>query len=161
MSPIELFIYFLLIIWPSFNGPAIMSSSFSLDPTPALLAMLHEHQIQAAVMQIYALKCLFPHHFREYHSPFYVKPRPKDLWLQYMQHAWTDETFRESFRMDRRHFSDLCDRLRPYLEGGHTNYKETLSVEIKVAIGLYRFASAHVAYRTLRDIFGVGSCPRL
>ena len=57
--------------------------------------------------------------------------------------------------MDKASFHDLCERLAPMLEGGHTNYKESLSVQKKVAVSLSRLAGEVVPYRVHAMIFGI------
>ena len=62
--------------------------------------------------------------------------------------------------MDKSSFHELCDLLRPTMQRRDTNFRRALPVEIKVAIGLYRLASEHSPYRTIREILGVSNLGR-
>ena len=102
------------------------------------------------------LKNLYPHNFRDFHSEYYVKPRTEDLWVNYMLGRWSEDEFKRKFRVTFTQYKELCDMLQPRLQGGSTNYKKPLSVEKKVAIGLYRLSREHCTYSTLEEIFAVG-----
>jgi hypothetical protein len=115
----------------------------------------HLNRQRQAVVLVLALKFLYPHRYRNIHSPFYHEPRTQDLYQNYMMNQWDDTQFKEYFRMDKASFHDLCERLAPLLEGGHTNYKESLSVQKKVAVSLSRLAGEVVPYRVHAMIFGI------
>ena len=115
----------------------------------------HLNRQRQAVVLVLALKFLYPHSYRSIHSPFYHEPRTQDLYQNYMMNQWDDTQFKEYFRMDKASFHDLCERLAQLLEGGHTNYKESLSVQKKVAVSLSRLAGEVVPYRVHAMIFGI------
>ena len=138
MDTTELLRIFILIILPAFQSPFTSIAISSV--VPALLPLVFQHSSGQAATLILSLKYLFPHRFREYHSPFYVEPRSPDLWENYMLTSWSDQKFRETFRMNRACFHELCGILAPQLQGGHSNFKESLSVARKVAISLYRLS---------------------
>ena len=150
MSPFILLMIFLFVILPAARPPMFAA--------PAVVAMEEQAQqtTEALVLIIFALKNLFPHSFRDYQSPYYIQPRPKELWQDYMLTQWSDQYFRESFRMDKSSFYELCNLLRTVMQRRDSNFRKALTVETRVAIGLYRLASEHCPYRTIRDIFGVG-----
>ncbi|KAJ3613254.1 hypothetical protein NHX12_019504 [Muraenolepis orangiensis] len=61
----------------------------------------------------------------------------------------------DKFRMSRRTFFHLCDRLRPRLARQDTRLRAALPVEKRVAVALWRLAS-NVEYRVISELFGVG-----
>ena len=71
--------------------------------------------------------------------------------------SWSDQKFRETFRMNRACFHELCGILAPQLQGGHSNFKESLSVARKVAISLYRLSGEVIPYRINGETFAVGT----
>ena len=58
-------------------------------------------------------------------------------WENILANRTCTEDWKENFRMSRRHFFELCERLRPRLTGQNTNMRDTLPVETKVAAILY------------------------
>lgn len=57
--------------------------------------------------------------------------------------------------MRRGTFDYLCGILRPHLTRQHTRYRRALSVEIRVAVCLWRLAT-NLEYRSISHLFGVG-----
>ena len=96
MLTLDSMLTFVLILLPAMQCIDTVTMLIGLGPA---LAVIHEHSSQPAEIA-YALKSLFHHQFREYHSPLYVEPRPQHLWKSYMLNSWSDETFKESFRVD-------------------------------------------------------------
>jgi hypothetical protein len=145
--------FFFLVIFLFTICPAALPSLGDVAGALAVSRTMPNGQLIALIA---CFKVLSPLSFRNYVSPYYIEPRPKELWGTYMMYHWTDEVFRQSFRMEKASFYELCDLLRPLLKGRDTNFRLALPVETKVAIGLYRLASEHTPFRTLRDLFGVG-----
>ena len=154
MDTMEQMKLFLLVILPALQC-STTASMFAASVVIPAVALQLESSFEHAAAMILALKYLFPHQHREYHSPFYHEPRSDDLWNNFMLAHWSDLKFKETFRVDKSSFQWLCQRLSPWLQGGHTNYKESLSVEKKVAIGLYRLAGEIIPYRIIGETFGV------
>ena len=157
MRSIELFRRFLLIILPFLDqqSQAGVLSAAALVP---LIPLLHQSQRTQAMTLILTMKILFPHHNREYHSPFYVEPRSEDLWQNYMMGSWPDHKFKETFRVNKACFYELCQRLTPWLQGIGCNFKKPLSVERKVAISLYRLAGEVTPFHINGETFAVDCC---
>lgn len=85
----------------------------------------------------------------------WVNPRSQDWW-QLIQTSWTDRDWLKNFRMRRDTFRTLCNILEPYLSRQHTRYRRPHSVEIRVAICLWRLAT-NLEYRSISHLFGVGT----
>lgn len=68
---------------------------------------------------------------------------------------WTDRQFVQNFRMRRATFDYVCGMLRPLLTRQHTSYRRALSVEMRVAVCLWRLAT-NIEYRSLSNLFGIG-----
>ena len=63
--------------------------------------------------------------------------------------------WRENLRMTRETYDVLCDELRPYLQKENTCFRQSISVQARIAITLWRLAT-NIEYRTLAELFGVG-----
>lgn len=83
----------------------------------------------------------------------WMKQRSKEWWNQIVNSSNFDE-FVENFRIDKNTFQWLCEKLRPALEPGQFCVRQPLTVEIKVAIALYKLASCS-EYRVVGNQFGV------
>ncbi|KAE8748732.1 hypothetical protein FOCC_FOCC004535 [Frankliniella occidentalis] len=83
------------------------------------------------------------------------RARSTDWWDRIVP-GFTDEEFVENFRMRRRTYEYICDRLRHRLEPQHNpiNGAQGLSVEKVVAIAIYKMASL-TEYRQVGNQFGV------
>jgi len=57
--------------------------------------------------------------------------------------------------MNRACFHELCQTVSPWLAGGHSNFKDSLPVDRKVAMSLYRLAGEILPYRVIAEHFGV------
>ena len=152
MRSLELFRSFLLIILPWLQQAQLAGIIAVSSLMPTLLTDLNAaigSPAQRTVATIMTLKVMFPHHFREYQSPFYAEPRSNDLWQNYMLGSWTDQRFKESFRMSKASFLELCQRLSPWLERGKCNFKgdRSLTTEKIVAISLHRLAGEIIPFQ--------------
>ena len=110
MRSIDMFRRFLLIILPFYDQVKMSGILAAAAVIPALIPVLRYSSLQQAASLIFTLKILYPHHFREYHSPFYAEPRSEDLWQNYMLMSWPDHRFRETFRVNKACFYELCQR---------------------------------------------------
>ena len=122
MDTMEQMKLFLLVILPALQC-STTASMFAASVVIPAVALQLESSFEHAAAMILALKYLFPHQHREYHSPFYHEPRSDDLWNNFMLAHWSDLKFKETFRVDKSSFQWLCQRLSPWLQGGHTNYR--------------------------------------
>lgn len=68
--------------------------------------------------------------------------------------SFTDARFKANFRVTKRTFRFLCDRLT-MMGRQDTTFRQCVSIEKRVAIGLYKLASS-AEYRTISNLFGVG-----
>ena len=66
-----------------------------------------------------------------------------------------DEWWRENLRMTRHTFEILCNELRPHIERQDTTYRKSISVEVRVAITIWRLGT-NIEYRTIAAPFGLG-----
>ena len=57
--------------------------------------------------------------------------------------------------MSREIFMVLCDKLRPHLERQTTRFRETVSVEARVAVTIWKLGT-NVEHRTIAALFGLG-----
>lgn len=91
--------------------------------------------------------------------------KPRSIWSKYRTSCWwTDvvqKTFNDrdwinNFRVDRDTFYQICDMVRENLKPKPTKLKprEPISVEKRVAIALYKFASC-AEYRVIGNNMGV------
>lgn len=67
---------------------------------------------------------------------------------------WSEEEFKENFRMSRETFTYLCSALKPRLQR-HYIVRRPLSVEHRLAITLWRLGT-NIEYRSIGHLFGVG-----
>ncbi|XP_036319313.1 putative nuclease HARBI1 [Rhagoletis pomonella] len=68
--------------------------------------------------------------------------------------AMDDARFRENFRLDRRAFQKVCEKVRN-MEKIDSNLRRCIPLEKRVAIALFSLGSA-AEYRTVSSLFGVG-----
>ena len=71
--------------------------------------------------------------------------------------SWTDSKFRETFRVNKACFHELCQRLSPWLQRKACNWNKGLSVEKIVAISLYRLAGEITPFHINGETFAVAS----
>ncbi|KAJ7317228.1 hypothetical protein JRQ81_003390 [Phrynocephalus forsythii] len=86
---------------------------------------------------------------------FWVQPGRSEWWEKVVLPHWDDPRWQENFRMSRRTFMELCDRLRPVLERQTTNMRAPITVEKQVAITIWKLATPE-SYRSVAECFGVG-----
>lgn len=68
--------------------------------------------------------------------------------------AWDDVEFKRNFRVSRKTFDYLCNKLRTKLTPDATLHA-IIPVEKRVAIALWRLGT-NIEYRTISHLFGVG-----
>ncbi|XP_062409140.1 uncharacterized protein LOC134100105 [Sardina pilchardus] len=78
-----------------------------------------------------------------------------DGWWPHIYSTWTDREWLSNFRMRRASFDHLCDTLRPWLIRQNTNYRRAVTVEVRVAICIWRLAT-NLEYRSISHLFAVG-----
>ena len=57
--------------------------------------------------------------------------------------------------MSRDTFTILCDELRPHIERRRTRFRKPVSVEVRVAVTIWRLGT-NVEFRTIAELFGLG-----
>ena len=86
----------------------------------------------------------------------WVLERPQ-FWFEHMLlNQYTNNIWREHFRISRQTFQFICNLVRPHLVRQDTNMQRAIPVEKRVAVALWRLATGN-SYRTTGLVFGVGS----
>ncbi|XP_033114488.1 protein ANTAGONIST OF LIKE HETEROCHROMATIN PROTEIN 1-like [Anneissia japonica] len=85
----------------------------------------------------------------------WVRPRPRHWW-EYALTTFNDADWKTHFRMKRRTFNVLVDRIRPYVQYENTQFRNPIPLDKRVAISLWRLATPD-AYRTIGELFAVGT----
>ena len=62
--------------------------------------------------------------------------------------------WKENLRMSRATFKIVCDELRPHIKRETTKFRESVSVEARVAVTIWRLAT-NAEYRTIAALFGL------
>lgn len=84
----------------------------------------------------------------------WMKRRSKDWWYKIVKNQEFDEQMVDNFRMDRKSFEYICERLHSKLAHKSHTVREALPVDMIVAIGIYKLASC-AEYRVIGNQFGV------
>ena len=84
----------------------------------------------------------------------WVRPRIQGQWHQMMTN-FSDEEFRQNFRMSRETFEYVAAALRPALERRRTNFRVPIDHKRRLAIVIWWLATP-AEYRTISTLFGVG-----
>ena len=84
----------------------------------------------------------------------WVRPRP-GVWWDNALHNYDDAEWSRHFRMKRATFGYLVNRIRPHLDYQDSTFRESIPVEKRVGIMLWRLSTPD-AYRTIGELFGVG-----
>ena len=92
---------------------------------------------------------------RRLHPKVWCKPRSHEWWSGVTSGLYGDMWWRENLRTSHDTFEILCNELRPYLKRQTTRFREPVSVEARVAVTVWRFAT-NVEYRTIAALFGLG-----
>ena len=85
----------------------------------------------------------------------WVKPRSQSFWNENMMIYWSNDDWQSNLRMNKEAFTYICEMLSPHIGKQDTNFRKSISVEMRVAITLY-FFSGTAGYRTISNLFGVG-----
>ena len=86
----------------------------------------------------------------------------RTIWVKLRSHAffnevvsgWSDEEWKQNFRVSRETFKVLCNKLKPSLERRMVT-RQPLSVEQRVAVTLWGLGT-NVEFHTISHLFGVG-----
>lgn len=68
----------------------------------------------------------------------------------------SDARFIKKYRLSRKSFDELCDKIRPFIVKKDTIFRKAISVEKRVAISLHMLKSTSDA-GTVADLYGVGA----
>lgn len=82
-------------------------------------------------------------------------PQSSDWWEHVVLATFDDDRWRANFRMRRRTFERLCDRLAPRIVRQDTPLRRPVPVEKRVAVTLWWLATGS-GYRTVAHLFGMG-----
>ncbi|XP_078581876.1 uncharacterized protein LOC144865182 [Branchiostoma floridae x Branchiostoma japonicum] len=89
------------------------------------------------------------------HRGVWQHPRnPASFWDQIVLDTLSDAEWYKRFRMRKATFQMLCDELDPELRHKDTRMRDAISVQKRLAIGLYWLASGDLM-RSVADLFGV------
>lgn len=88
---------------------------------------------------------------------------PRQLWMYTRKERWFEDTlpglgegkFRENFRVSTRTFRYIVEVCRQDMEKQETHMRETIPIEKRVGMALYRLCSS-AEDRTVANLFGVG-----
>ena len=69
---------------------------------------------------------------------WYVKPRSTCWFEEYLFKIYTPDMFYDILRMRRRTFDRLVHDLRPHIQGQHTYWRQSIGVEKKVVVTLFK-----------------------
>ena len=104
-----------------------------------------------------------------FHSQKQIYRRKKVAWVlegpqfwfeQMVLNQYTDNIWREHFRISRETFQFLCHLVGPHLVRQDTNMRRAIPAEKRIAVALWRPATGD-SYRTTGLVFGVGRCTAL
>ncbi|XP_071943466.1 uncharacterized protein [Antedon mediterranea] len=93
-----------------------------------------------------------------------INPKPR-AWTLTKENHWfendvpqfTDLEFLEHFHVSRKTFKLICDHLQSDLTKAHTNMRQAISVEKRVAVSLYMLGKSKACtYRNIADLFSMG-----
>ena len=85
----------------------------------------------------------------------WCRPCSLNWWEEVQSGRYGDMWWKENLRMSRATFDILCRELRPHIERQSTYWRQSISVEKRVAVTLWKLAT-NAEYRTLSALFGVG-----
>ena len=77
-------------------------------------------------------------HVQVLDAKWYVKPRSTCWFEEYLFNIYTPDMFYDILRMRRRTFDRLVHDLRPFIEGQHTHWRQSVGVEKKVVVTLFK-----------------------
>ncbi|GFV42591.1 protein ALP1-like [Trichonephila clavipes] len=86
----------------------------------------------------------------------WAKVRSSEWWERIVLQSWDDDDFKENFRVSRRTFQHICDRLKPQIKR-HFIIRKPISVERRVAVTLFKLGSSW-ELRTVANLFGIARC---
>lgn len=95
-----------------------------------------------------------PHRFRMVTSPYYIQPRPTDLYYNHMISHWSNQEYVQHLRVTRSSFDLLLGHLELGLRGQANRFRVPLEPRRKLAIGLYKLAHG-ADFRAMELLFGV------
>ena len=85
----------------------------------------------------------------------WCKQRSKHWWNGVLSGCYGDDWWRENLRMTRETFYFVCDKLRPLISRTATRMRLPVSVEMRVAITIWKLGT-NIEYRTLGALCGLG-----
>ena len=91
---------------------------------------------------------------KKVHRHVWMRTRSSHFWDYIINKTFSDKDWYENFRVRRRTFKYLCEKLRPHIEKETTRLRYPISVELRVAVTLWFLATSN-DYRTLSHLFGI------
>ena len=115
--------------------------------------MIHFHRLQFVQASFFLFLLARRSLAARPRKSLWIKPRSR-IFLTQIAGGWTDQEWKQNFRVNRTTFRFLCRELRGHLYRSST-VRQALTVEQRVAISLWRLGT-NVEYRTISHLFGVG-----
>ena len=85
----------------------------------------------------------------------WCKERSREWWKSVEAEIYGREWWRENLRMSLETFETVCNHFRPHIERQVTRFREPISVEVRVAVTIWRLAK-NTEYQTIAALFGLG-----
>ncbi|KAL0152737.1 hypothetical protein M9458_052460 [Cirrhinus mrigala] len=85
----------------------------------------------------------------------WVRERSQEWW-EHIVAGFTEEQWVQNFRMSKRTFDMLCQRLSTFLSYDDTTFRRAIPLQMRVGVALWWLATG-VGYRTLAYLFGISS----
>lgn len=108
------------------------------------------HQTQMQIRSATVARSL-----RMQHREIWIFPKSGIWWNQIATKEWGDSKWKENFRMSKTTFDMIVLKLRPVLQKRRTRFRESVPVQKRVAVALWRLATGD-EFRTIAELFGVG-----
>uniref|UniRef100_A0A3P9JKL0 DDE Tnp4 domain-containing protein n=1 Tax=Oryzias latipes TaxID=8090 RepID=A0A3P9JKL0_ORYLA len=124
-----------------------LTSSFKSDPYPMFALTLYNESPRCSLGEFSDDRCNFVQ--RE----VWMHQRTQDWWDRVVG-TWDQELWVGNFRMRQETFEMLSVRLSPMLSYEDTTFRQAISVQKRVGVGLWWLATG-AGYRTLAHLFGI------
>ncbi|KAK0133219.1 Protein ALP1-like [Merluccius polli] len=93
-------------------------------------------------------------------NAWYIERTPQErghsFWETEVLQKFLEKDWYVNFRMPKEAFNILCDQLRPYVNPQTTNMLDSVPIEKRVAITLYKLGS-NVEFHDVANLFGIGA----
>lgn len=138
------------VVFTCTTEATVRTSAESSSPVATVMLSLsfHRTRIVAALQLDSAAQGLLS-------RSVWCRPRSNVWWESVSSGLFGEEWWKENLRMKKTTFQVLCSELRPYITRQTTHLRQSIEVEQRVAVTLWRLAT-NIEYRTLSVLFGLG-----